>query len=455
MKRKTATASIKKKTATQTEPLSRAADLPPEETAAGDHPVAPVKTKSATVRKLKKRIVSAFEAVATPLKAKRAVKPKIGGASRRQKIEIPAILLEGDRPTPSPIGGPGQKYALGPVPPAQQFETTETGLPDGYGTRQLFLTARDPHWLYAHWDLTHEQQTRCNTRSADGHLVLRVYAHKLEGHPLNEIHVHPESRHWFAHVERAGDAYAAELGYYSPVGKWVRVAASAATVTPPDAVSPEGSAEFATIPFEFPFAQLMEIIKAAVHEHLPLARALEELRRQGHRDLPRATSHPSLSWTPEQERALAKIINIDDVRRVWMGSLEITELIRRRLAHEISSMGASAFGISSISSPFGGLGPAKGFWFNVNAELIIYGATEPTAKVTLGGHEIKLRSDGSFSYRFALPDGKYDLPVVAVSTDGTEARAADLKFSRSTEYLGDVGAHPQDPSLKAPSPENV
>ncbi len=61
---------------------------------------------------------------------------------------------------------------------------------------------------------------------------------------------------------------------------------------------------------------------------------------------------------------------------------------------------------------------AKGFWFNVNAELIIYGATEPNAKVTLGGHEIKLRSDGTFSFRFALPDGKYDLPAVAVSADG-------------------------------------
>ncbi len=79
------------------------------------------------------------------------------------------------------------------------------------------------------------------------------------------------------------------------------------------------------------------------------------------RDLPRGglRARPS-AWTPEQEQALAKIINIDDVRRVWMGSLEITELIRRRLAHEISSLGASSFGISSLSSPFGGIGPAEG-----------------------------------------------------------------------------------------------
>lgn len=453
MKRKPATALIKKKTATQTASPPSAAETLPEVSEPGAIPANPVKstrTPRTPAGKLKDALASTLKAVASPLKTKRAVKPRIGGTTRRKKIEIPAILLEGDRPSPPPVSGPGQKYALGPVPPAQQFETTEAELPDGYGTRQLFLTARDPHWLYAHWDLTREQQARCNTRSADGHLVLRIYSHKIEGHPINEIHVHPESRHWFAHVERAGDSYAAELGYYSPVGKWVRVAASASTVTPPDAISPEGGADFATIPFEFPFARLLEIIKAAVHENLPLAQALEELRRKGYPDLPRVASRSPMAWTPEQEQALAKIINIDDVRRVWMGSFEITELIRRRLVHEISSLG-----VSSLSSPFGGLSPSKGFWFNVNAELIIYGATEPTAKVTLGGHEIKLRPDGSFSYRFALPDGKYDLPAVAVSTDGTEARAADLKFSRATDYLGDVGAHPQDPNLKAPLPENV
>jgi hypothetical protein len=378
--------------------------------------------------------------------------------TRRKKTEVPSILLEGDSPLLVPASGPGEKYALGPTPSSQSFGA-EAELPESYGTKKLFLTARDPHWLYAHWDLTREQQLKLNAQSSDGHLVLRIYAHKIEGHPTYEIHVHPESRHWFTHVERAGNSYVAELGYYSALGKWMRVSVSSGTMTPPDAVSTDNDTEFATIPFEFPFAKLMEIIKNAVCENLPLAQALEELRRHGHPDLPRVTaSSPSplpATWTPQQEKALAKIINIDEVRRVWMGSLEITELIRRKLTHEISSLGVSSFGVSSLSSPFGGMGQAKGFWFNVNAELIIYGATEPNAKVTLGGHEIKLRSDGTFSFRFALPDGKYDLPAVAVSADGDDARAADLKFSRETEYLGDVGAHPQDPSLKTPLPENL
>jgi hypothetical protein len=370
--------------------------------------------------------------------------------NRRKKIEVPPILLEGDQPALPPASGPGQKYALGPVPPAQQFEAAETELPEAYGTKKLFLTARDPHWLYAHWDLTREQQLKLNAKSSDGHLILRIYTGKIEGHPLYEIHVHPESRHWFAHVERAGDSYAAELGYHSSAGRWVRVTAAGATVTPPDAAAMGGDTEFATISLEFPFPKLIQIIKQAARENLSLAQAIEELRRHGHPDLPRATAAPPAAWTPQQEQALAKIISLDDVRRVWMGSLEITELIRRKLAREISSLG-----VSSLSSPFGGAEQPKGFWFNVNAELIVYGATEPTAKVTLDGREIRLRPDGSFSFRFALPDGKYELPAVAVSADGTEARAADLKFSRATEYRGDVGAHPQDPALKPPSSENI
>ena len=372
---------------------------------------------------------------------------------RRKKIEVPPLLLEGDQPEPTPASGPGRKYALGPVPPAQQFETAEAELPEAYGTKRLFLTARDPHWLYAHWDLTRGQQLKLNARSADGHLILRIYAGKIQGHPVCEIHVHPESRHWFAHVERAGNAYAAELGYYAPTRRWTRIAVSSTAVAPPDAMATEGEVEFATIPFEFPFARLIEIIKTAVRENLPLAQAVEKLRRHGHPELPRTTGKPGSTWTPQQEQALARVVKVDEMRRVWMGSLEITGLIRHRFAQEISSRGVSS--LSSLSSPFGGSEQSRGFWFTVNAELIIYGATEPTAKVTLGGREIKLRADGSFSYRFALPDGKYELPAVAVSADGADARAANLKFNRGSEYLGDVGVHPQDPALKPPLPENL
>jgi hypothetical protein len=177
--------------------------------------------------------------------------------------------------------------------------------------------------------------------------------------------------------------------------------------------------------------------------------------------LPKENFPPAGQWTPEQERALAEIVTMDKVRRVWIGSLEITELIRRQLAREISSAGVAQFslptspGVSSISSPFGGEQRPKSFWFNVNAELILYGATEPEATVTIGGRTIKLRPDGTFSYRFALPDGQYELPAVATSADSSDTHQADLQFSRSTEYSGEVGAHTQDSALKVPAVANV
>jgi hypothetical protein len=181
------------------------------------------------------------------------------------------------------------------------------------------------------------------------------------------------------------------------------------------------------------------------------------LRAQGYKGLP-APEQIRSEWTPAQESALAEIVSMDQVRRIWVGSLEITELVRRQLQHDVSSVSAAQFslptsptgGLGSVSSAFGGLPRRRGFWFNVNAELIIYGSTEPDATVTIGDRTIKLRPDGSFSFRFALPDGKYPLPAAAHSADGEETREAHLQFSRSTAYKGEVGAHPQDKRLKPP-----
>jgi hypothetical protein len=96
----------------------------------------------------------------------------------------------------------------------------------------------------------------------------------------------------------------------------------------------------------------------------------------------------------------------------------------------------------------------RGFWFNINAELIIYGATEPDAKVVLAGQAVELRPDGTFTCRFALPDGSYKLTAVATSAEG-ESRQADLAFSRKSSYAAEVGSSPQDLSLKPPLADNA
>ena len=400
----------------------------------------------------------------SPKKASKATAAKKKSPVKKAVLDVPPILLEGDQPAAHVAGGPGQRYSLGPVPPPEHLNRVENPgeLPEAYGTQQLLLAARDPHWLYARWDLTREQQNHYNSLSVDRHLVIRVFTSDDKTNPFSEIHVHPESTHWFIHVGRAGTKFTAELGFYRPGGKWTPISTSGATLTPPDTMSEDTAAQFATIPIELPFAQLLEFARAAVRQNVPLAEVIQQLRASG-QPVPESSSG---QWTPEQERALSSIISMDRVRRVWMGSLEITELIRRQLQQDISSVMASQFSLptspvggissfSSLSSPFGGQERKKGFWFNVNAELILYGATEPDAQVTIGGRIIKLRPDGTFSYRFALPDGEYELPAVAISYDKTDGRAAELKFSRDTEYRGEVGAHPQDPELKPPLAENV
>ena len=91
------------------------------------------------------------------------------------------------------------------------------------------------------------------------------------------------------------------------------------------------------------------------------------------------------------------------------------EKLRQRKRLEISSGAVTSGGISS---------PVKieerGFWLQANTELIVYGASEPDAKVTIQGQIIQLRPDGSFSLRFALPDGEQSIPISAQSCDGAK-----------------------------------
>ena len=102
---------------------------------------------------------------------------------------------------------------------------------------------------------------------------------------------------------------------------------------------------------------------------------------------------------------------------VGMGSspLKLKELWKERLKREFAS-GA----VSSIASPVMKREKARGFWLMVNTELIVYGQTEPDAKLTVADQPVSLKPDGSFSLRFFLPDGKQVIPVVATSSDGEQ-----------------------------------
>ncbi|MBI2174650.1 MAG: DUF4912 domain-containing protein [Candidatus Omnitrophica bacterium] len=88
----------------------------------------------------------------------------------------------------------------------------------------------------------------------------------------------------------------------------------------------------------------------------------------------------------------------------------------------------------------------RGFWFWVDAELIVFGGTDPKARVTFQGQPVALRPDGTFSVRMALPDGQQIIPVTAVSPDQLETRTITPTVNRKTEYPTPQTVDPDSPS---------
>ncbi|MEB3293796.1 MAG: hypothetical protein VKJ24_11610, partial [Synechococcales bacterium] len=100
----------------------------------------------------------------------------------------------------------------------------------------------------------------------------------------------------------------------------------------------------------------------------------------------------------------------------------------------MSGVGMSGIGMSGIGMFSASAAPLRSrkFWLLADAELIVYGATEPDATVTIGGVPIKLNPDGTFSFRLSFQDGMLDYPIMAVAADGEQMRQIRMKFTRET-----------------------
>ncbi|MBD1850139.1 DUF4912 domain-containing protein [Leptolyngbya sp. FACHB-711] len=93
--------------------------------------------------------------------------------------------------------------------------------------------------------------------------------------------------------------------------------------------------------------------------------------------------------------------------------------------YTMSGMGMSGAGLSPSMRP-------RQFWLIADAELIVYGATEPDATVTIGGRPIQLNPDGTFRFQMSFQDGMIHFPIMAVAADGEQTRSVHLEFTRTT-----------------------
>lgn len=98
-----------------------------------------------------------------------------------------------------------------------------------------------------------------------------------------------------------------------------------------------------------------------------------------------------------------------------------------------------AFRRSARDTPFGPgaalPGKLKKFFFDIDAQLIVVGRTDPSATVTLNNEAIKLYADGTFAQRYTLPDSRQIIPAVATSSDGMEEQTIVLAIERNTKRL--------------------
>lgn len=366
-------------------------------------------------------------------------------------VEIPSILFEGDTlgsTEPQWI----KKYALGPESVRNHFEFEEESfeLPESYGTGEMTVTARDPYWIYAAWDLTLKQIRHYNNLSAHGNMVLRVYADRAEGMPKKEIHLYPHSRDWFIKVDEPGLTYVIALGYYDKNGVFVNVAISSPVKTPQPLV------------LKVPVEDV--VVEKQIEEPRAVGTAPEQVLTMEQAPLvEQTTTEKSLAATiPEQageqpillpspkEQAILVAMSLPFVQK---GSVEFVKqkekaAPEKQAEKQIITLPSSIeFGISSPTKQ----PEERKFWFNIQAEIIIYGATEPDATVEIAGEKVKLRPDGTFTLRFALPDGFYRLLASATSADGKDVRLVNLEFSRKTSCV--IGKTGECPHVSPPIPK--
>lgn len=335
-------------------------------------------------------------------------------------------------------------------------------LPDSYHHDTLFLTARDPRWLFSYWDLDWSRVPAEAMRDGRQAYYLRIFRPSGEVETLVEIH--PGARNWYVPVREGGTTYLAEIGYFERRGTWHGLVRSGEAKTPVDILAAEKDGDaFASVPQGLTFEKLQELVRQHMEEGETLLEAIARITGEGRIQM-RAGTVPV--WTDEQRRLLAILLGESLIHSAGLGSEEIDRLLRKALQEKLHSEAASglsarlvaAFGPSesSLFSPMGASWSAqpfgareRGFFMHLNAEVIFYGGTQPDATVSVNGQEIQLQPDGSFRYHFTLPDGDFEIPIVAVSADGQEERSGTLRFQRQTRRVGAVGATAQ-PALLEP-----
>ncbi len=327
-------------------------------------------------------------------------------------------------------------------------------LPEGYGQSRVVLMPRDPQWAYAYWDIPNENKAALRSQGGQ-QLALRLYdatdidinsqvPHSVQEYPCDEM-----AREWYLPVPVSDRDYIVEIGYRTFDGRWLLLARAAAVRIPPTYPSDWVDDHFVTVDWDSDLrgatvAELKQPGQKIVtykktqdpiyDDIFGMAQGSESLRVAGSlygsmQHAAGAVHEQSLSsyvfpsgvglWALPTASG-AGLSGLTGVTTSGMGMLT---------ASGMGMLTASGMGMFSASAA--PVRPRQ-FWLVADAELIVYGATEPDATVTIGGQPIQLNSDGTFRYQMSFQDGLIEFPIVAVAADGEQNRAIHMKFERET-----------------------
>jgi len=346
----------------------------------------------------------------------------------------------------------------------------EYELPSYNNTTRITLIAKDPFWLYAYWEIA-ESSIEGVKRQLGGNLdgtrfVVRMYdvTYKdFNGFNANnwfDIEVGRYSNNWYISLWNDNVSYCGEIGILHNSGRFFPMARSNFVHTPRSGSSNKYEEIWMDLSQEEEFSS---VPATAAKDNKNKAKGAKSLGVQY--DAAGRFSYSSVSkrrklylseadlrayysrFSPLLRERLFSRISSKRIYKYLYSSMSANEwrdvLYFRRLAGTNFGrkvmIGASEFAylggsenIQGGSSEFVQPDKKRKFFFEIGAELIVYGRTEPDAEVMLGDKKVGLRPDGTFSMRFALPDGKINLPFAATSSDKVETRKIETTVTRNT-----------------------
>ena len=289
--------------------------------------------------------------------------------------------------------------ALGTSAPARA--TSGSAAADAIATHVVFLP-RDPQWAYCFWAISEDDRLKARQAGATS-LCLRVAdvtglaGDQSHPHALQELVVDNYATEWFLPVPVDGRDYRVELGFRLRNGGWYSLAFSAVAQVP--ALEPSQRVADAFVPFS--------------------------LDQPQHFAMPDGSSGGGV-----QHEQVYQIATAAGLRSRRVGSEVLHELEDGQ--HGLLNDSGAGVWASGRSESGSGLVRQRSFWLVADAELIVYGATDPSASLFIGDQQIALSADGTFRVHVPFRDGEQLYPIRAIAADGEQERSIRLEFERRT-----------------------